>query len=174
MLSLIETALALSDYRIPPREIQTLIDWGKAIIAHTIQLIRDVPTALDRIKPHFTLILITKGDLFDQENKLACSGLASYFKFVEVVSEKNPAVYQSILKRYNWAPREFIMAGNSLRSDVLPLIEIGSNAVHIPFHTAWVLEEAEPLKSHRVRYFELGHIGALADLLCPSSPPSAR
>lgn len=165
LLSMIETALALSGDRFSPRDIKMLIGWGKAMLAHPIELIEGVREVLDRLKSHFTLILITKGDLFDQENKLARSGLADYFDFVEIVSHKTPRVYQRILERHNWKPQEFIMAGNSLLSDVFPVIEIGSNAVHIPFHTTWKLELLDPSKIDKQRYFELRRISALPDLL---------
>ena len=116
------------------------------------------------------LMLLTKGDLFDQESKLARSGLGHYFDHVEIVSEKNAASYQRILQRYGLQPAEFLMIGNSLKSDILPVARLGARAVYVPYHTTWVMEEvpAEQLQGvdfHRVEALAevVPYLQALAD-----------
>lgn len=141
MLSMIETALELTEGKIPGTAIQSIIDWGKALIQQPIDVLPDIPGVLDALKTQYTLLIITKGDLFDQESKIARSGLADHFEEIEIVSEKKPAVYQKILTKYRISPAHFLMIGNSLKSDILPTLEIGANAVHIPYHTTWVHEQ---------------------------------
>jgi putative hydrolase of the HAD superfamily len=136
-LSMIETAIELSKGRITGAEIQRIIDLAKEMLDHPIHLLDYVPEAIAALKPHFTLLIITKGDLFDQENKIARSGLANEFDAIEIVSEKNEATYQSLLKRHTIDPAHFLMLGNSLRSDVLPIVNIGGRALHLPFEFTW-------------------------------------
>ncbi len=140
VLSMIESALALSNYKIKPTVIQQIIDIGKEMLEKPIELLEGVEETLKALNPHYKLILATKGDLLDQERKLEKSKLAKYFHHIEIVSDKKPANYQKIVNRLEVAPSEFLMIGNSLKSDVLPLLEIGSNAIHIPFHTTWAHE----------------------------------
>ncbi len=136
-LSMIETAIELSDGKISGREIQQIIDLAKEMLDHPINLLPGVEAALDALEDHYTLMVITKGDLFDQENKLARSGVGQRFDIVEVVSEKNPETYRGILARHGIPPEQFMMIGNSLRSDVLPVIAAGGMAAHLPFEFTW-------------------------------------
>lgn len=136
-LSMIETAIELSNGKISGAEIQRIIDLGKEMLAHEIDLLPGVTEALAAFKPHFKLLLITKGDLFAQENKIARSGLAPEFDIIEIVSEKDPTTYRNLLARHGIDPTGFLMLGNSLRSDVLPIVEIGGRAVHIPHEYTW-------------------------------------
>lgn len=136
-ISMIETAIELSGGKVSGAEIQWIIDLGKEMLQHEIDLLPGVTEAIAAFKPHFKLMLITKGDLFDQEGKIARSGLAPEFDIIEIVSEKDPETYRKLLARHNISPAGFLMLGNSLRSDVLPIIEIGGRAVHLPFKYTW-------------------------------------
>ena len=137
VLSMIETAIQLSDGKVKGGEIQRIIDLGKEMLAHEIDLLPGVREAVTAFRPRFTLMLITKGDLFAQENKIARSGLASDFDIIEIISEKNPEDYRGLLARHGIDPAGFLMIGNSLRSDVLPVVELGGRAVHLPFRYTW-------------------------------------
>ncbi|RPD49853.1 HAD family hydrolase [Hymenobacter sediminis] len=142
MLSMIETVIQLTDGKVTGTEIQHILDHGKHLLSFPIELLPDVPEVLATLKERgFPLMLLTKGDLFDQESKLARSGLGDLFDHVEIVSEKNEATYQRLLTRYQVRPEEFLMIGNSLKSDVLPVVRLGGQAVHIPYHTTWIMEE---------------------------------
>jgi len=136
-LSMIETAIELSGGKISGAEILEIIDLAKEMLDHPIHLLPGVEMALDALEGKFTLLVITKGDLFDQENKLARSGVGDRFDVVEIVSEKNPEAYRAILSRHGIAPGKLIMIGNSLKSDVLPVIEAGGRAAHLPFELTW-------------------------------------
>ncbi|MEM7118248.1 MAG: HAD family hydrolase [Chloroflexota bacterium] len=141
ILSLIETAVQLTNGSISGHDVQKIIDLGKELLARPVQLVDGVPHVLDSLDEDYALMVLTKGDLFDQESKLARSGLAKYFHHVEIVSEKRPDTYRDILNRYGVEPHEFVMIGNSLRSDILPVLEIGAYAIHVPFHSTWVHEQ---------------------------------
>jgi putative hydrolase of the HAD superfamily len=142
-LSMIETAIQVSDGRIPSEIIQTIIDEGKAMIDHPVELLPGVRKTISRLRLDYRLIVITKGDLFDQESKLARSGLADLFWKVEIVSEKDEGTYRRILSKYDVDPRRFVMVGNSVRSDILPVLAMGGHAVHIPYHVTWAHEQVE-------------------------------
>lgn len=144
VLSMIETAVDLTDGRIGGREIQSLVDFGKAMLEHPVELLDGVAEVIGTLASSHRLLLITKGDLFDQESKIARSGLAERFHAVEIVSEKDPQTYRRVLRRHGVDPARFVMIGNSVRSDVLPALEIGGHAVHVPYHLTWAHEEAEP------------------------------
>ena len=141
VLSMVETAIEVTHGQIPAEDIQTILRFGRAMLAHPIELIdgaNDVLTQL-RARDH-ELWLITKGDLFDQESKIARSGLADLFHRIEIVSEKDEALYQRLLDRHGVVADEFAMVGNSVRSDVLPVLGIGARAFHVPYHITWVHE----------------------------------
>ncbi len=161
MLSMIETAIELSRGTITGTEIQQIIDLGKVMLDHPVEILPNVEETLQLLQPDYTLMLITKGDLFDQESKIARSGLADYFNQVEILSEKDEATYQRVLKRNNIAPNEFLMVGNSLKSDILPICNIGAQAVYIPFHTTWVHEIVAVDASANLAYHELTDISLL-------------
>ena len=161
MLSMIETAIELSGGRIPGTEVQQIIDLGKMMLDHPIEILPNVAETLQLLQPNYTLMLLTKGDLFDQESKIARSGLADYFNTIEILSEKDEATYQRVLKRNNIAPDEFLMVGNSLKSDIVPICNIGARAVYIPFHTTWVHEIVAIDASANLAYHELPDISLL-------------
>jgi putative hydrolase of the HAD superfamily len=142
-LSMIETAIEISDGQVPATSIRTIIDWGKELLDHPVELIEDVAETIDDLAGRYELVLVTKGDLFHQESKVARSGLAEAFTAVEIVSEKDPGTYGRILDRHRITPGEFVMVGNSLRSDVVPVLELGARAVHVPYHVTWAHEQVE-------------------------------
>ena len=139
-LSMIEAAIELTEGRITGREVQQIIDAAKEMQASPVELLPCVPETLQNLSQNYPLILITKGDLFDQEAKLARSGLSEFFARVEVVSEKDEDTYGRVLAKHNIDPERFLMVGNSVRSDVLPLKALGAEAVHIPYVTTWAHE----------------------------------
>ncbi len=142
-LSLVETAIRITDGRVDGAAIQSIIDLGKVLHDHPVQLLDGVVEAVDALTDSYRVMIITKGDLLHQETKVARSGLADHLWRVEIVSEKDEATYQRILDRHEIAAGEFVMVGNSLRSDVLPVRAIGGRGVHIPYHVTWELEVAE-------------------------------
>lgn len=143
-LSLVETAIEITDGRIPGRDLQAVLDLGKVLIDHPVELLDGVREAVDALTDTYRVMVITKGDLLHQETKVARSGLAELFWRVEIVSEKDEPTYQRILDRHGIDPSTFVMVGNSLRSDVLPVLAIGGRAVHVPYSVTWALEHAEP------------------------------
>jgi putative hydrolase of the HAD superfamily len=143
-LSLVETAIEVTDGRIPGADLQAVLDLGKVLIDHPVELLDGVREAVDVLTNSYRVMVITKGDLLHQETKVARSGLADLFWRVEVVSEKDEATYQRILDRHAIDPSTFVMVGNSVRSDVLPVLALGGRAVHVPYSVTWVLEHAEP------------------------------
>ena len=147
-LSMIETAIEVSGGKVSAAEIQRILDWGKAMLTHPVELLDGVRETVEMLADRYRLILVTKGDLFNQETKLAESGLGELFWRIEIVSEKDEATYRRILARHGVAPEEFVMVGNSVRSDVLPVISIGARAVHVPYHVTWALEAGEPPTAH--------------------------
>lgn len=147
-LSMIETAIELSGGEVSAREIQQVIDWGKGMLAHPVELLDGVRETLDELAGRYRLLLVTKGDLFHQETKVAESGLAERFWRIEIVGEKDEATYRRILLDHGIPPAEFVMVGNSVRSDVLPVLALGGRAVHVPYRLTWALEAAEPPAEH--------------------------
>ena len=141
MLSMVECALDLSNNDVSSKTIGALLDLGKEMIAQPVELLNGVEEVLKSLKDKYRLIVLTKGDLLDQERKLERSGLSEYFHHVEVLSDKKEKNYSDLLEHLQIKPSEFLMIGNSLKSDVLPLVEIGARAVHVPFHTTWEHEE---------------------------------
>ena len=140
-LSMIETSVELTEGRVTGAEIQAILGWGHAMLQAPIALLDGVRETIAALAREHRLMLLTKGDLFDQESKLARSGLGEHFGAVEIVSEKNPRTYATIMTRHRLAPERFLMVGNSLRSDVLPVLDAGGAAVHIPYATTWAHEQ---------------------------------
>jgi len=139
-LSMIETALELTEDRLDGVGIRQVVDLGKAMLDRSVEPLPGVAEVLQDLAGTYTLMLITKGDLFDQETKLAKSGLGNHFSKVEIVSEKDEAAYAAILERHGIPPTTFAMVGNSIRSDILPVLALGARAVHIPYHLTWAHE----------------------------------
>ena len=162
-LSMIETAVALTQGRVRAADIQRIVALAKAMLDTPTELLDGVASVVARLADAYPLMLITKGDLLDQQRKLERSGLADYFTYVEIVSEKTEATYRTLLARYQLDAARFLMIGNSLKSDVLPVISIGGQAVHIPYHTTWEHERVALDLVHPSHYVELAHIGLLPD-----------
>jgi len=140
-LSMIETAVELTEGRVTGAEIKAILGWGHAMLQAPIALLDGVGETVAALAREHRLMLLTKGDLFDQESKLARSGLGEHFSAVEIVSEKNARTYATIMARHRLTPARFLMVGNSLRSDILPVLEAGAAAVHIPYVTTWAHEQ---------------------------------
>ncbi|AZQ57717.1 HAD family hydrolase [Maribacter sp. MJ134] len=149
MLSMIESALELSDNNISQATLLELLNLGKEMIAHPVELLDGVEEVLESLQGRYRLIVLTKGDLLDQERKLSKSNLSTYFHHVEVLSDKKERNYKDLLDHLEISTNEFLMIGNSLKSDVLPLVNIGAKAVHVPFHTTWKHEEIEEPKEKK-------------------------
>ena len=142
-LSLIETAIEVTNGRVAARDLQALLDLGKGMLLRPVELIEGVDETVPLLAEDYRLIVVTKGDLWNQEQKLARSGLAELMWRVEIVAEKDVATYVRILERHDIDPTTFVMVGNSVRSDVLPVIGAGGRAVHIPHTVTWAHEVAE-------------------------------
>jgi putative hydrolase of the HAD superfamily len=142
-LSLVETVIEVTGGRVAATDIGRILDWCKELLARPVELLDDVAEVTAELASRYRLVVITKGDLFHQEAKLASSGLGQHLAGVEVVSEKDPRDYARILDRYGVEPARFVMVGNSLRSDIVPVAELGGRGVHIPYHVTWAFEHAE-------------------------------
>jgi putative hydrolase of the HAD superfamily len=164
-LSMIETAIQVSEGRVQGHEIRQIIELGKGMRRAPVQLLDGVSSVVPVLAESYPLMLITKGDLLDQEAKVARSGLAPCFRQIEVVSEKTPGVYRALLEKHQVEPGEFLMVGNSLRSDVLPVVAIGGWAVHIPHHVTWAHEMVSVQPEEAAGYVELEQIGLLPQFI---------
>jgi putative hydrolase of the HAD superfamily len=164
VLSMIETAIEVTEGRVPAAVIAELLACGRQMLAEPIELLPGVAATLDRLAGRYRLILITKGDLLDQERKLAQSGLGEIFDAVEIVSRKTPPVYAAIFARHAAGAEAALMAGNSMSSDVVAPIMAGAWGVHVPFGLEWALEAAEPPLANP-RFRRVDRIDALPDLL---------
>jgi putative hydrolase of the HAD superfamily len=163
VLSLIETAIHLSDGRITGRDIAELLDVAKSMLTSEVELFEGAREALEALSDHYPLALITKGDLLHQRSKLERSGLARHFRYVEVVSHKTPDVYRGILSRLDVEPGRFLMVGNSPRSDVLPVLDLGGSAVHVPAALSWAHEDEQLPSGHGSRCVVMRSLLELAD-----------
>jgi putative hydrolase of the HAD superfamily len=164
-LSMLETAIELTGGRIPAADLEVILGWGKRMLMQPTELLDQVEETLKQIASRYDLLLITKGDLFDQESKLARSGLGELFLGVEIVSEKSVDSYQAIFRRRGIAPGEFVMVGNSLRSDVVPVVALGGQAVHIPYEVTWHHEHVPEDELPKQGWRRIAAIGELPDVL---------
>jgi putative hydrolase of the HAD superfamily len=140
IVSMIETAIEISDAKVDARDIHRIVMLGKALLEYPTALLDGVRDVVEELASRHRLILVTKGDLLHQETKVAASGLADLFWQIEIVSEKDPPTYRRLLERHSVAPADFVMIGNSVASDILPVLAIGGRAVHVPYHITWALE----------------------------------
>ena len=161
ILSMIEAAMTISNNTISLEIIEKIIQYGKELLEKPIELLDGVEETLEALKGKYKLIVATKGDLKDQQSKLHRSGLGHYFHHIEVMSDKQEINYQKLLGRLEIKPEEFFMIGNSLKSDVLPVLAIGGHAVHIPFHTTWEHEKI----SHKVEHPNFTTVEKISDVL---------
>jgi putative hydrolase of the HAD superfamily len=169
-LSMLETAIELTDRRIPAADLEVILGWGKRMLQEPTELLDGVHDALEDVSRRYPLLLITKGDLFDQESKLARSGLAELFAGVEILSDKNVRSYREVMTRRGIEPKEFVMVGNSLRSDVAPVVELGGTAVHIPYQVTWSHEQVPEESLPRKGWHRLDSIAELSALLGSLDP----
>jgi putative hydrolase of the HAD superfamily len=164
-LSMIEAAVNISEGHISGTEVQAIIDLGKGMLAAEVELLEHAAETVARLAAGYRLMLITKGDLQDQQGKINRSGLSEYFQNTEIVSEKSGETYARLLKEHSIVPSRFLMVGNSLRSDILPVLEVGGQAVHIPYSFTWQHESAEPPAEDTPGFHQIDHIGQLPDLI---------
>lgn len=162
-LSMIETAIEVTDNRVPAEVIGKVLETGREMLAHPLHLLDGVTETLEMLAKTYRLALITKGDLFDQERKLAASGLGELFRAVEIVSDKTPSVYTRIF-REQAAENTAMMVGNSVKSDVIPAITAGGYGIYVPHDLEWSLEAAIPPENHK-RYREISNLSALPALI---------
>lgn len=168
-LSMIETACELTEGRITGDKIKDIISLAKEMLASPIDVLDGVEDAIKALSREFRLMCITKGDLLDQETKLARSGLGEYFDALEIVPRKTAETYENILKRHKIDKNEFVMVGNSLRSDILPVIEIGAKAVFIPYESEWFHEAVSAEELEGKIFARLDEIAALPPLILSGS-----
>jgi putative hydrolase of the HAD superfamily len=143
-LSMIETAIDLTRGAVPAKTIAAILDLGRAMLEHPVEPLPGVAETLATLQDGYRLVMVTKGDLMNQEQKLARSGLGGCFQAIEIVSEKDASTYRRIVARLGVAPEAVVMIGNSMKSDVLPALEAGLWGIHIPYHITWAHEHAEP------------------------------
>lgn len=165
MLSSIETAIALTEGAIRAEELKHILEFGRTMLRHPVELLDGVEDAIQALDKDFRLVLITKGDLLDQERKIEASGLSGYFEQVEVVSRKTAAAYQRALGRMRIDPQELLMVGNSLKSDIIPILELGGHGVHIPYVTTWEHERVAAPPTGNPRFHELESMADLPNLV---------
>ncbi len=160
-LSMIETACDLTNGAVTGDKIKQIIEFAREMLAAPIDVLEGVREMIEELSEKYHLMVITKGDLLDQETKLARSGLGDYFDAFEIVPRKDAKIYQYIMRRHSISPDEFIMVGNSLKSDILPVLETGAKAVHVPYETEWF---HEMVTDEELKDKEFGSIEKMSDL----------
>lgn len=163
-LSMIETAIEITEGKVPTSVIAQILDTGRDLLSHPVETMPHVRETLEALSGNYLLVLITKGDLFDQERKLAQSGLGDFFDAVEIVSEKTAVTYRRVFSKVGDGPERAMMVGNSLKSDIVPAIAAGSYGVFVPHELTWVLEHVDEPK-HAPRFRKIAHLGELGSLL---------
>jgi putative hydrolase of the HAD superfamily len=148
ILSMIEAALKVSGNTISIEGIEKIIGFGKELLNEPIELLDNVEEVLDALQKDYRIVVATKGDLLDQERKLKKSNLSHYFHHIEIMSEKGEDDYRKLIKHLDIQPKEFLMIGNSLKSDIIPVLNIGGHAIHVPYHTTWAHEQVETTLEH--------------------------
>ena len=164
VLSMIETALDVTGDTASPAIVRQILDAGREMLEHPVEALPEAQETLAALTGSYRLVLITKGDLFDQERKLAASGLGDYFDAVEIVSDKTAATYARLFARHGDGPARAMMVGNSLKSDVLPALAAGSFGVHVPHELTWALEHAEAPKN-APRFRQVDRLGEVRTIL---------
>ena len=164
MLSLLESAIKLTEGTITSRSIEEIIGIGKEMLQRPIELLDDVTFVLEKLALRYRLIVATKGDLLDQERKMKRSGISSFFHHIEVMSDKKEQQYIQLLHHLDIQPCEFLMVGNSMKSDILPTLKLGAWTIHVPYHTTWAHEEVkkDPISN---QFFRINHLREILDLL---------
>ncbi|TJY34013.1 HAD family hydrolase [Pontimicrobium aquaticum] len=162
VLSMVESAIEISNGSVSNKTLSKILDIGKSMINQPVKLLDGVEEVLKTLSKKYRLILATKGDLLDQERKLEKSGLTDYFHHIEVLSDKKEANYSKLLNHLDINPSEFLMIGNSLKSDILPLVNIKAHAIHVPFHTTWAHEQVSEEETNGKAYKT---VSSLRDIL---------
>lgn len=165
MLSMIETAIELTEGRISGTEIHQVMGLAWEMLKFPIDLLEGVRETIIQLAEQHPLMIITKGDLFEQESKIALSGLGEHFSYVEIVSEKTSRAYESIAAKYRISPNRFLMVGNSLKSDILPVVDMGGKAAHIPYETTWFHEIVPESDLSGKEFFTIENISKLPALI---------
>ena len=165
VLSMVEMALEISNGHVSQKKIQAILDIGKNMLEKPVELLDGVDDVLKALSRKYRIILATKGDLLDQERKLEKSGLTDYFHHIEVMSDKKEENYKKLLKHLDIEPSEFLMVGNSLKSDILPLIQLNANAIHIPFHTTWAHEQVTEKETNGKNYKTISNLRELLNVI---------
>jgi putative hydrolase of the HAD superfamily len=148
MLSMLETALRISNQTVSNSVLEKIVQHGKDLLEKPIELLEGVEETLHLLKSKYRIVVATKGDLLDQERKLKKSGLENYFHHIEIMSDKQEADYSKLIRHLDIKPAEFLMIGNSLKSDIMPVLAVGGHGVHVPYHTTWAHEKTEPIIAH--------------------------
>ena len=164
LLSMIETAIRVTNHSVTSEDISRIIGIGKSLLDKPVILLDGIETVLQKLQSAYRLILATKGDLLDQERKLEKSGLAKYFHHIEIMSDKQETNYLKLLERLDIRPDEFLMVGNSVKSDILPVLAIGAKAIHIPFEVTWQHEKMHP-SSINEAYITVGELSDILEFL---------
>jgi putative hydrolase of the HAD superfamily len=164
-LSMLESAIQLTDERISAHDLHRVIEIGRTTLQHPVELLPGIREAVEAIARDHEIVLITKGDLFHQEAKIALSGLADLFHRIEVVSEKDEATYARVLRELEVEPARFAMIGNSLRSDIEPVLALGGWGVHMPYHVTWALEAEHGVQADAARLRVVENPGQLPEAL---------
>jgi len=164
ILSLVECAIKLTGGAVTSETISQIIGIGKGMLQRPIELLDDVKMVLEQLAPHYRLIVATKGDLLDQERKMKRSSISSYFHHIEVMSDKQEQHYVQLLHHLDIEPGQFLMIGNSMKSDIIPSLQLGAWAIHVPFHTTWAHEEVneDPVSE---KFFRVDRIREVLDLI---------
>ncbi len=165
VLSMIEMAVEISNHNVSNKTIEAILNIGKDMINKPVILLEGVENVLNILSKEYRLILVTKGDLLDQERKLNKSGLIDFFHHIEVVSDKKEENYLKLLTHLDIIPSEFLMVGNSLKSDVLPLINIGAHSMHVPFHTTWIHEDVSDIEQTTNNYLTVKNLSDILKVL---------
>lgn len=163
-LSMIETAIEITGGKVEATAIAKLLEQGREMLQHPVELLPHARETLEALHSEFKLLLITKGDLFDQERKVAASGLGDFFQGVEIVSDKTPEIYTQIFKRHGTGAEHGLMAGNSLKSDVIPMLKAGGYGVYVPHELTWEYEK-EVVPNGHARFHEIQNLNVLTKLV---------
>ncbi|MBL7745454.1 MAG: HAD family hydrolase [Chitinophagaceae bacterium] len=161
MLSMIETAMRVSDSTVSTKVAEKAIQYGKELLEKPIELLDGVEEVLQTLQGKYRLVVATKGDLLDQERKLKKSGLEKYFHHIEIMSDKQETDYLKLIRHLDIKPSEFLMLGNSIKSDILPVLAIGGHSIHIPYHTTWAHEKTD----HEVQHNNFHQVNSIKEIL---------
>ena len=164
MLSMIETAMRISDQKVPVSMVEKILSIGQEMLQKPVELLLGVEEVLTSLNGDYRMVLATKGDLVDQERKLRKSGLEKYFHHIEIMSEKRVEDFAKLIRHLDVTPEDFLMLGNSLKSDILPVLELGAYAIHIPFHVTWIHEQLDHEISHE-RFHTVENISLAAEVI---------